>query len=170
MIFLRIFLCLTIWHCNSIKSNFCWNMMHSTLCIAHAEHYFFAVISIDPLKKKTNREARSLLSLWRHFDDVRPKDRRCNKLHPYSLDGVKSRGSLVIARASINIHSGCGCTAKKKAKRMRVRGRERKKKIKTKTRKGSSSDPALQQGFASISNVVIDLGAVKAWSPGRIGP
>jgi len=44
---------------------------------------------------------------------------------------------------------------------MRVRGRERKKN-KNKNEEGLELGPRLQQGFASISNVVIDLGAVKA--------
>lgn len=81
-------------------------------------------------------------------------------MHPYSLDGVKSRGSLVIARASINIHSGCGCAAKKEGKRNE---RERKRgKNKNKNEEGLEPESRSQQGFASISDVVIDLGAVKA--------
>lgn len=82
------------------------------------------------------------------------------------LDGVKSRGSLVIARASINIHSGCGCASKKREreKRRKKRGKGEKRE-RDKIKQGGrapSPDPRSQQGFASISDVVIDLGAVKA--------
>lgn len=80
----------------------------------------------------------------------------CTRTHSTAL----SRAARLLSRARpLTSTLVAGAQQKKKAKGTKERKRG---KNKNKNEEGLEPEPRSQQGFASISDVVIDLGAVKA--------